>query len=166
MGKTSADDGAVLWLDERRGCHLARVAALAPGAREVPPRLARPLSKQRDWRNPMRSGVPVQGQCLNWVKLRSGEPFAASPICPDERTSSDRADWSVSCQKMMVHDIRAAPKADVLCKGRRASMPRTELGAWSKGSTIRKPFDASGERALTNWQIAPSTIGSGTRQGV
>jgi hypothetical protein len=28
------------------------------GAREVLPPLARPLSKQRDWRNPMRSGVP------------------------------------------------------------------------------------------------------------
>jgi hypothetical protein len=31
-------------------------------------------------------------------KLGSGEPFAESPIHPDEWTSSDRADWSVSCQ--------------------------------------------------------------------
>jgi pimeloyl-ACP methyl ester carboxylesterase len=27
-----------------------------------------------------------------------GEPFAKSPLYPDEQTSSDRADWSVSCQ--------------------------------------------------------------------
>jgi hypothetical protein len=33
------------------------------------------------------------------AKLRSGEPFADSPLYPDERTSSDRADWSVSYQQ-------------------------------------------------------------------
>jgi hypothetical protein len=58
------------------------------------------------------------------------------------------------------------PKADILCKGRRVSMPRAELGAWRKGSTIRKPFDISGEGAVTNWKITTGTIGSGTRQGV
>jgi hypothetical protein len=32
------------------------------------------------------------------INLGSGGPFADSPLYPDERTSSDRADWSVSCQ--------------------------------------------------------------------
>src|SRR5713226_2491640 len=36
---------------------------------------------------------------LDSTKLGSGEPFAESPLYPDERTSSDRADWSVSCQQ-------------------------------------------------------------------
>jgi hypothetical protein len=57
-------------------------------------------------------------------------------------------------------------KPDILYKGRRVSMPRAELAAWWKGSTIRKPFDISGERALTNWKIATGTIGAGIREGV
>jgi len=31
-------------------------------------------------------------------KLGSGEPFAERPLYADERTSSNRADWSVSYQ--------------------------------------------------------------------
>jgi hypothetical protein len=31
------------------------------------------------------------------VKLGSVELFVESPLHPDQRTSSDRADWSVSC---------------------------------------------------------------------
>src|ERR1700738_5314910 len=42
------------------------------------------------------------GRCLSWVKLRSGVASAESPLYPDERTSSDRADWSVSCQSLRV----------------------------------------------------------------
>ena len=36
-------------------------------------------------------------RCLSWVGLGSREPFAQSPPYADERTSSDRVDWSVSC---------------------------------------------------------------------
>jgi hypothetical protein len=35
---------------------------------------------------------------LDSTQPGSGEPFAESPLYPDERTSSDRADRSVSCQ--------------------------------------------------------------------
>ena len=35
------------------------------------------------------------------VKLGSGEPFAESPLHPDERTSSDRTDWCVSVESRM-----------------------------------------------------------------
>ena len=36
-------------------------------------------------------------RCPVRVEPGIGEPFAERPLCPDERTSSDRADWSVSC---------------------------------------------------------------------
>ena len=62
--------------------------------------------------------------------------------------------------------LLSPPKADILYKGRRVSMPRAELAAWWKGSTIRKPFDISGVGPLTNWKIATGKIGSLTRQGV
>src|ERR1700733_3076862 len=39
--------------------------------------------------------APSEWRCRIWVQLGSGEPFAESPLYPDERTSSDRADWSV-----------------------------------------------------------------------
>jgi hypothetical protein len=39
----------------------------------------------------------ILSSCPFRVKLGSGEPFAESPLYPDERTSSDRANWSVSC---------------------------------------------------------------------
>ena len=41
------------------------------------------------------------------TKLGSEEPFAESPLYPDERTSSDRADWSVSCHKQTLN-VQAA----------------------------------------------------------
>jgi hypothetical protein len=51
-----------------------------------------------DWANPRKFTLG-----LLRVKLGSGEPFAKSPLFPDERTSSDRADWSVSCQWATSH---------------------------------------------------------------
>jgi hypothetical protein len=37
------------------------------------------------------------------VKRGSGEPFTESQLHPNERTSSVRADWSVSCQERSWH---------------------------------------------------------------
>ena len=44
------------------------------------------------------SHTPSASGCPHRVNLGSGEPFAESPLYPDQRTSSDRADWSASCQ--------------------------------------------------------------------
>jgi hypothetical protein len=57
-----------------------------------------PSPKARLRRRRARWGV-LSGGCLSWVELGSGEPFAQSPLHHDERTSSDRAEWSISCHR-------------------------------------------------------------------
>jgi hypothetical protein len=54
-----------------------------------------------------------------WVKLGSGEPFAESPLHPDERTSSDRADRSV-----LYHEATCAPE---FCDGKAEVGARTQF---------------------------------------
>ena len=73
---------------------------------------------------------PGQASCLSWVRLGSGEPFAESPLHADERTSSDRADWSVLCQRRHGNErgreLRPVTFA-VIVSGRTVSISRLQM---------------------------------------
>ena len=122
-------------------------ARACPG-RYKPPSTARTSTVTRDIRpsgnfnHKVSRGFPRARRSTSPCDVRlgvpngSGEPFAESPLYPDERASSDRADWSVSCHErthalqpnvpLFKHLIGAASSAAGTLK---ANAPR--YGGWS-----------------------------------
>jgi hypothetical protein len=56
----------------------------------------------------------MRGRCLSWVINGPDGPETPLPVRPRERTSSDRADWSVWCQNRTNSDKLI--KAAALCR--------------------------------------------------
>jgi hypothetical protein len=89
-------------------------AKACPGRYKLPS-TARTSTVMRDIRPPgnfnnkVSRGFPQARRSTSLCDVRSGEPFAERPLCPDERTSSDRPDRSVSCQNRTSQGVLIPP---------------------------------------------------------
>jgi invasion protein IalB len=89
---------AKVWLCENSDAELSRRTFVSTTSNKKRTALAGTIERRKE-----RKQFCAFSACARfhtaWVTNGSGEPFAESPVCPDERTSSDRVDWSVSCQQ-------------------------------------------------------------------